>query len=206
MALIESGERSVVAAVAALTDCNPFVPERIELEKRILGAAFVPIGVVWFAEGDAGVFDPNLGRLRERVEQLATLLHTRLTAGTEATSEEQADYRGLVFYLLWLRYEDDWLALIKANNGDRAALKTVSFYERFARDAAHFLSPLPGYTDPAHLFAVGFQARRAFDHIFRKIFGASLPAARLRAAVWQSIFTRYWRDWGRSCDTRDSPG
>ena len=59
---------------------------------------------------------------------------------------------------------------------------------------AHFLSvaPVPADgepVDPAHLFALGFQARRAFHHIFRQIFGASLPAARLRARVWRSVFT-----------------
>ena len=43
--------------------------------------------------------------------------------------------------------------------------------------------------DPIGPFALGFQARRAFHHIFRQILGDSLPAARLRASVWQSIFT-----------------
>jgi transcriptional regulator with AAA-type ATPase domain len=191
MALIDNRERTTVAAVAALTDCNPFVPERIELEKKVLGSAFVPTGVVWFADGDAGQFDPNLSRLHERIEEVATQLHKRLAAGGVATAEELADYRGLVFYLLWLRYEDDWHALIKAGDAGLSMPRPVSFYEKFARDAAHFLSPLHGtQADSAHLFALGFQVRRAFHHIFRKIFGASLPAARLRAVAWQSIFTR----------------
>lgn len=99
MALIDSDVRSAVAAIAALTDCNPFVPERIELERRILGAAFVPIGAVWNADGDAEVSDPNLPRLRERVEQLVGALRNRLAAGAAASAEEIAVYRGAVFYL-----------------------------------------------------------------------------------------------------------
>lgn len=190
MPLIPGDVRSAVAAVAALTECNPFVPERIQLVERILGPAFVPIGSVWYAAADVGESDPNLARLRERVEQLVGDLQKRLAAGAVATTEEIADYRGAVFYLLWLRYEDDWLALIEAGDGERPSSKKVSSYERFAHDAVQFLSPLPDETvDPAHLFAIGFQSRRAFDHIFRKIFGATLPAARLRATVWQSIFT-----------------
>ena len=39
MPLIHGDARSAVAAVAALTECNPFVPERIELMERILGPA-----------------------------------------------------------------------------------------------------------------------------------------------------------------------
>jgi len=191
MSRIDGEVGSALAAVAALTDCNPFVPERVELEKRILGAAFVPFGVVWSADADAGAFDPNLPRLRERVEQLIGDAHARLVAGATATAELEADYRRAVFYLLWLRTEDALAALIKTPAADRAAGDMAGAYERFAADAVHLLAPLGelGF-DPVHIFAVGFQARRAFHHTFRKIFGASAPAARLRATVWQSIFTR----------------
>ena len=56
MPLGQDEERGALAAVAALTNCNPFVPERVELEKRILGSAFKPFAPVWYAEGEAGVF------------------------------------------------------------------------------------------------------------------------------------------------------
>ncbi len=191
MPFVHGEERGALAAVAALTDCNPFLRERVDLEKQILGPAFQPFASVWSADGDAGVFDPNLPRLRERVEQLVGDLHKRPTDGAAAAAEEIADYRRAVFYLLWLRYEDDWGALIKAADAERAPARKVGCYERFAADCVEFLSPLGDErVDPAHLFALGFQLRRAFHHIFRKIFGATLPAARLRAAVWQSIFTR----------------
>ena len=191
MALVESDERTAVDAVAQLTDCNPFLPERVELEKKLLGDAFIPIGVVWYAEGEAGTFDPNLPQLRQRVEDLAAVLQGRLAAGVHASDAELTQYRSLIFYLLWLRYEDDWLALIRASEATRSAPKRVDCYDRFLQDVVHFLALLPGpKPDAAHLFALGFQTRRAFYHIFRKIFGASLPAALLRARVWRSIFTR----------------
>ena len=44
-----------------------------------------------------------------------------------------------------------------------------------------------------HLFAIFFQTRRAFVQVFDRLIGGSVAAARLRAAVWQSIFT-YDRD------------
>jgi transcriptional regulator with GAF, ATPase, and Fis domain len=40
-----------------------------------------------------------------------------------------------------------------------------------------------------HLFAVLYQIRRAFHHIFYFLVGTSRPSANLRAAVWQSIFS-----------------
>ncbi|MEO8752617.1 MAG: sigma 54-interacting transcriptional regulator [Casimicrobiaceae bacterium] len=251
MSRIDGKLGEALAAVAGLTDCNPFVPERVELEQRILGAEFVPFGIVWAADADAGLFDPNLPRLRERVEEIVGAVHARLAAGATATEELIAHYRSAVFYLLWLRTEDALAALIKtpaeqsaaarpeaersaaerapleraadelasgssaspalANGtfardaaatstpatgaratGERATTKRVAAYAGFAADVAELLAPLGGPTfDTAHMFAVAFQARRAFHHIFRKIFGSTLPAARLRATVWESIFTRH---------------
>jgi len=43
--------------------------------------------------------------------------------------------------------------------------------------------------DPRQTFAISGQIQGAFDQIFRDIIGSSMPAARLRAAVWQSVFT-----------------
>jgi DNA-binding NtrC family response regulator len=39
------------------------------------------------------------------------------------------------------------------------------------------------------VFATYFQIRRAFHQIYKHIVGRSMPVARLRGAVWQSIFT-----------------
>ena len=57
---------------------------------------------------------------------------------------------------------------------------------------------LPSEYDPAHISPGFFQIRRAFHHIFDYIVGESMPAARLRAAVWQSIFTHDLRRYHRS--------
>src|SRR5205807_7519239 len=56
----------------------------------------------------------------------------------------------------------------------------------------------PTRHDARHLFACFRQIQRAFEQIFRDIIGSSIPAARLRAAVWQSIFTH---DMRRYCRT-----
>src|SRR6185503_12223975 len=54
----------------------------------------------------------------------------------------------------------------------------------------------------AHLFACFYQVRRAFHHIFENIVGRTLPAARLRAAIWESIFTHDMRRYRRSLYAR----
>src|SRR5579862_9643187 len=189
MALLRGRERGGVDALARLADCNPFLPERVELERRALGRAFVAAPAIWHAAGDAGPLTPNAAAIRALVERWGTELQRRLSGGASAAPAEIDTYQRLVFYLLFQRFEDDWYAIIEAGSG-ATRLAAADAYRRFARDVAHFFAPLRGAgADPAHLFALGFQARRAFHHIFRQIFGGSLPAARLRAAAWQSIFT-----------------
>jgi DNA-binding NtrC family response regulator len=202
LSLLNDSERVIVGAVAALADCNPFLPERLELERQALGSAFTDGGLVWHADADLATANPNLEQLRALVERLGEDLRQRLLAGTAASDAERAAYHGLVRYLLFQRYEDAWYAQIEAAEASESGTGRVAAYARFVHDLDHFLSVAgatePAERDAAHLFALGFQVRRAFHHIFRQIFGGSMPAARLRAAVWQSIFTRDLRRYRRA--------
>jgi len=101
-----------------------------------------------------------------------------------------------VLYLLFQRYEDEWYALIDLAESGAAGSKRVGWYERFAHDVDQFFSLLPGRAvDPAHLFALGFQGRRAFHYIFRQIerlrfTGATAQAARthdVNHCVWAVV-------------------
>lgn len=204
MPLLRGAEAQVVDAIGALVDCNPFHADRVELEKRALGPAFVHGGPLWHAAGDAWVANPNTPLLRECAESLAAELHGRLQDGAAASAAETSAYREMVLYLLWLRYEDALYELIPPDEtGCSTPDAPVDWFADFARDANFLLAPLPGPPpDGAHLFALAFQARRAFDFIFRRIFGGSLPAAQLRATVWESIFTCDMRAY-RSDDYRN---
>jgi len=170
-----------LAAVAGLTDCNPFTPQRVELEQRILGADFVPIGAVWAADADAGVFDPNLPRLRERVEQIVGDAHARLAAGAAVNDTLQGHFRRAVFYLLWLRTEDAWAALIKTPPAERTAGHRVDAYDRFAADAGQLFAPVGGAgLEIAHLFAIGFQAPGLPPDLPSRVKDATPPDSRAR--------------------------
>jgi transcriptional regulator with AAA-type ATPase domain len=191
MALLEGKERAVAEAMSRLTGANPFLPERIAYEREALGGRFVATRAVWAVDADLGGLNPNLARLEELAADLLPRLRERLAGGAEATPEEQAAYEDLVLYRLYARYERDWLDLMH-RDADGRCHKAARF-DAFARDVAWFLE-VPGLTletrrDAAFLFAYGFQTRRAFHHTFRQIVGASMPAARLRAQAWQSIFS-----------------
>src|SRR5882724_1003069 len=191
--LLTGRERERVEAIARLAYCNPFTPERLSLERQALGDAFTPYDVVWHAQIDPGD-NPNVPGLTEAAGELAEALRERLAAPRPPVVDrvELELYRDLVLYLVYSRYQDRFFAALRTqeSGGGQASF---GFYRDFEADLGHFLD-LPvlaaeSALDPAHLFACCFQIRPAFHLTFSSILGGSLPAARLREQVWQSIFT-----------------
>ena len=202
MSFMSDRERGVVEAVSALAAGNPFLPERVENERRALGSAFTPLTAVWHEGADLEAANPNVDALLALAEQLAPELRGRLASGARGTRRELEAYQGLVWYLLYYRYLAVFDALLqRARDGDSTTTR-VAGYRSYRADATHFLEipgvRLPARIEAAHLFAWGYQLRRAFDNTFRGIQGASMPAARMRAKVWQSIFTHDFMRYGRS--------
>ena len=196
MALLTDSERDFAAAVSHLVYVNPFVPERIEWERRALGAEHIPFDAVWHSRGDAAGENPNEARIVERSAALVERSRERLAGKAPAAPEEVELYRDAVLHLLYYRYQERFNAAL-ATAGRRP---DFSFYSEFAADCERLLAPGRRrlQLDPAHLFACFFQVRRAFRFTFHSIVGGSLPVARLRAQVWQSIFTHDLRRYQRS--------
>jgi DNA-binding NtrC family response regulator len=113
-----------------------------------------------------------------------------------------------VVWLLYHRYEERLLRGMEAVLAGRDRGSTFAFYRSFRQDHVRLLEALglapPAEGDTAHLFACFFQVRRAFHHIIRFIVGGTMVAARLRAAVWQSIFSHDMRRYRRALYDRMS--
>jgi transcriptional regulator with AAA-type ATPase domain len=191
-------EERLARCVARLAYANPFLGERIECEREILGAEFALGRQFWHVDQGS----ENVGAIQERVDPLVETLAERLRAGARPTSEELRLYRDVVLYWLYNRYETQLLALVeRSDHGTRR----VGLYRRFAADFERAAELAGGFAaqsgDPPeveHIFAFFFQLRRAFHLVFRQIYGGSMPAARLRAAVWESVFSRDMRRYRRS--------
>lgn len=200
--LIRDDERRVLEALAGLADTNPFLPDRIHHEEVALGSRFTPSGEVWHVEASLDGINPNLQPLLERMGEFALQLRERMARGARPNDREVVLYEGLVRHYLYVRFEDHWYELIAAGERGESTTAPQPIFDRLVEDVEHLLRipglTLPFETDPAWLFAWGYQIRRAFHHTFRRIYGASMPAARLRAAVWQSIFTHDTRRYRRA--------
>jgi len=188
MALFDPSERPVAEAAAALGSHNPFLPEWIAVERRVLGDAWIPREAPWHldpvsAREGVPAANRNLALLQERAEALAARARDRLAEGRSAGDAERALYEDLAVSVLYYRYQDRLHQRhLMPRDGGAAP---VAFFAEFAREARElFVSERP-----EHLMALAFQFRRAFHYIFRHILGGSDAAGRVRAAIWQSIFT-----------------
>ena len=198
MPLFRAEERRAVESLARIADANPFSPEFVDGEREILGPGHAPAGAVWSLRSEPGSESSGLQRVGVVAERAARNARERLLKRPAATADELRLYASLVIFTLYQRYADP---LHEIHLEPERARRRIACYRSFRRDLEHFLLPdqlqLPQRVDPAHLFACFYQVRRAFHLIHRYIVGATAPAARLRAAVWQSIFThdmrRYWR-------------
>lgn len=202
MAFLNPADRAFLEAVSKLNYCNPFLPERMEQEREALGADYREEERIWSMR----VSDPNRPRsnvaaITERIEALVRDKRNRLVSGPTPGERELELYEDAVLFLLYRRYEDRLHEVVADPSGHSEAGGALAFYGDFLEDWRHHLQ-VPGASrrtnlEPAHLFACFFQLRRAFHLIFRYIIGSSMPAASLRAAAWQSIFThdmRRYRD------------
>ncbi len=206
MILLSTSQRAFLEAVSRLGYCNPFLPERVEWELEALGLDFVEGDAVWSQPVD----DPerpraNVSRIVARLETLAGQMRAGLAESAEASAHDLALYEDAAVFLIYHRY---YQSFFDAGFGAKVRNDATrwSFYHQFLADWRHFLGiegvRFPSGHEPRHTFACFRQIQRAFEQVFRDIIGGSLPAARLRASIWQSIFTHDMRRYRRTLFAR----
>ena len=98
MGLLTTKDRKVAEAIASIGYCNPFLPERIDVERRALGAEFVGHHHVMFLPPEAGsqTAFPNVTAIQVKAIQLADQMRKRLISGAEANETELLIYEDVV--------------------------------------------------------------------------------------------------------------
>ncbi len=200
MAFLSTAERAFLQAASGLAFCNPFLPERITHERAALGREFVDEGPVWsFSIHAPERRRSNVWRISARLEVLCPQLREKFAAGVAASEPDCALYEDAVLSLLYQRYYPRFFEATSRPSKDSARWR---FYTQFLADWRFFFGiegrAFPSSYEPAHTFACFRQIQCAFECIFMAIIGNSLPAARLRASVWQSIFTHDIRRYRRT--------
>ncbi len=195
MALFVGEERPFAQGLSELMYGNPFLPSRIELEQRLLGDAYEPLGEVWSLRPDGDRLNPNARLIGDRAVALVENVRGRINHAGRVSVGDRQLYEDLVVYALYHSYRGELQNLASCSTTEMPL--RVPFWESFCK-RVHELAAIPDrplsiLANPDHWLACFFQVRRAFVHIFEHIVGTSMPTARLRARIWESIFTHNMR-------------
>ncbi|MBW2380627.1 MAG: sigma 54-interacting transcriptional regulator [Deltaproteobacteria bacterium] len=190
--MLDTDTAARLDAIGKLGFTNPFGPERPRLEAVIVGED-VARSLPWSRSLDWPLEDPALPAIQEEAERQMAEAQAGLARGKAYTKRERDLIRGVALYVLYYRYDTE---LYQSITSDSPA-NTVTFYDAFNNDFHElfkWVEPPTWAATPADLFALFFQTRRAFHFVFHQILGTSVAAAKLRANVWESLFTHDpWR-------------
>ncbi len=183
---LSAAMRARARAVAQIAAANPFSDAWTALERDALADAFSPRERPWSLGAEADARLKNVEALEALAHELTMRLRAALHAGV-ATDDDAALYREIALFDLYNRAVPALDELVQ-----RGVHRKVTAYTplKAAFDAAFGVDERarPAF-GAAHWVAGSFQLRRAFHHTFRFFVGASRASARLRAAVWEAIFT-----------------
>ncbi len=203
MPLFSKPQRQFAETVSRLIYSNPFLPERIELEKQALGPHYqADQHTVWSLIPNAASRRDNVDLLDLRVRELADRTRDQLRKGRTVNPRELELYHDLVLHLLYYRSFGDWFEFDTATEALRPRVVRAADWKRFQQDYHDYLVfrqlSLPQADPPEVTYALLNQVCRAFFNIYQGVIGQSLPSARLRATIWESIFTFDVRRYRRS--------
>lgn len=194
-----------MTAVSQLLYSNPFLPEISEHEREALGDDAVAEDPIWsMTVSDPDRVRANTWRIIDRLQPLLDQLARALASGEQRHDGDLELYEDGLLYAFYYRYYDQLVsATFRQHGRDKSRW---GFYREFCADWNRFFE-IPGVKLPTghqakHTFACYYQIVRAFHHIFEQIIGNSRPAARLRAAIWQSLFTHDIRRYRRTLFSR----
>jgi hypothetical protein len=177
MALLPSSDWRVAEAIAGIGYCNPFLPERVELERRALGRRYISVGPVIQARPGAKVEElfPNIPALHKRAQELVEAARRQLIEGAPVAAAELVVYEDLALYFLYGSYMSSLDGLVTRSMDQAGHEHPVPFWREFEADFNRLLRlpgcDLPSGYDPAIIFAGLYQIQRAFTHVFDQIVG-----------------------------------
>ncbi len=208
-------ERRIAEALAGIAFANPFSDDREPLERVVLGAAYRTPERFLLPGQPLHRLEGNLGALLERAEVILRDALAKVSRRSKPPSDEvRVVLEGVGHFVVFHRHAAGFDGLIgpaaaTGGVGEADARRRVSppaLFDRVRRDLEVLMGPVAGLEEVARMtprwFAFYFQIRRAWVHTYTLIHGGSPALRRLRARIWQSIFTHDMRRYQRGLHER----
>src|SRR6516225_3723926 len=133
MALFSTSDCRFAETLSRLVYCNPFLPERLRLQREALGGDRSAQPVVWHKLTELDN-NPNLDRLEKRARELADRTRQRLAEGVAASEPELLLYEDLVLYLFYSSNRAGLDAIITPSLEAQTAPSLRKLWKRFLAD------------------------------------------------------------------------
>ena len=162
MSVFSKQEIHFLSTVAQVGYGNPFLKERVTLEKAALGREFVSGGEVWSASvTDPDAEPPNVTSIHKKLAGMMEALPARLAGAPELGDEELAAYEESVHYLLYQRYHAQFVAaLLQCPRGSAVSGPTAAMLDGYRavdptikRDPTIYLTVPCGFKGPGEIGA-----------------------------------------------------
>ena len=196
MAVFNKADLSFAQIVADLSFSNPFLEERVLLEKQALRKDFDSSTQAYWSHNFKDELDrPNVVRLSERVFEVAERVRKKIADGESYSDSEIELYDDLAHYVVYYKS-------LAYHVLDASSSATETLWNNFSKEFEHWMLvgevKAPHYEQKEHVFSYLHQLRLAFANIYAFVIGRTKPVADLRARIWQSIFTHNMRRYRRS--------
>lgn len=198
MIFLTTNDREFCDSVKRLMFSNPFSAERLQRERELLGDRFDEHDTAWQGRGDTSKPRANVLAIGQLICQHAQSLRAKLREHESGNicGEDRQRYQRLILSWLFLSFEERFFTPIVERPDEESAAnqkRYAAIWVDFLREGSSWLPPQviekPVVDILSRWFALCFQVRRAFHHVFRRLTGYSKPMDELRQAIWESIFT-----------------
>lgn len=192
MKALSTNDQQLFSRINELVNCNPFEPERLRCEKKILGSQFEGSEDSWHISMNPFGQRPNVTRILELSEEL--LEKSKMALQTSSFKKADIDaYHNLAYWVIYHQVNHKLEHLITCKKPQEFDALCTECFKDIRKNFHDYIESLNlkkyRKDDIAQVFSCFFQIRRAFHYIFTYITGASNTSAKLRATIWQSIFS-----------------
>jgi transcriptional regulator with AAA-type ATPase domain len=190
--IFSKSEHKFALTISKLAHANPFLPERVELEREALGKDFdKSTRPYWSWTLDDELDRPNVIALTERVIELTAKVREKISECNKVSKEDFELYDDLALYVLYYQQ------IVRCEGDPKTGEIRAQDWDDFRNAFEHWMNvdgkKSASFKQPEHVFAFLHQIRRAFHNIFLCVIGRSWPIAKLRARIFESIFTHDMR-------------
>ncbi len=193
MNLFNPSEKKLLKNISSLAYINPFLPDRIKLEEKVLGKDFAVEDNTWHVGANPFGKRQNVQSIHILLDSFGKEMQKKIMVLKNISTEDAELYEDCILFFLYYECTFDLEAAIVSDDPIESDQLIARCYQKYSDHFDFFFSHAAfketAQKDKNHLFSCFWQLLRAFYHIFMFISGSSKASYTLRSNIWESVFS-----------------